>query len=208
MKRTLLWGLILVPVFYYVALIGGALTYPGYSHVTRYASELGAADAPYPGLFNYNIIAGGLAAIAGSIGMALTLRDLSGRAGWAIAAGVCLAAWGVAMVMGGSFPMPDDRHGAYGLGLAGQLVPLFTILALRGVPDSGRLKLFLAVIFVASSAVLAIMFGVGELVTRANVGIWQRINSGLGIPWMAVLGIALLLRTRRPTAADTGTARA
>jgi hypothetical protein len=109
-----------------------------------------------------------------------------------------MAAWGAAMVMGGWFPMPDDRHGAYGLGLAGQLVPLFTIFALRGVPGTTALKLFLAAIFVASTAVLAIMFGVGELVTRANVGIWQRINSGLGIPWLAVLGIALLARTRPP----------
>ncbi len=206
MTRRLLWGLILVPLFYYVALIGGAMTYPGYSHVTRYASELGAAGAPYPGLFNYNIIASGLAAIAGAAGLALALRDLSGRAGWAMAAGACLAAWGAAMVMGGSFPMPDDRHGAYGLGLAGQLVPLFTILALRGVPSTGRLRLFLAVIFIASSAVLAVMFGVGELVTRANVGIWQRINSGLGIPWMAVLGIALLLRTKGTAAAGARTA--
>jgi hypothetical protein len=206
MTRRLLWGLILVPIFYYVALIGGAMTYPGYSHVTRYASELGAAGAPYPGLFNYNIIASGLAAIAGAAGLALSLRDLSGRSGWAMAAGICLAAWGAAMVMGGSFPMPDDRHGAYGLGLAGQLVPLFTILALRGVPSTGRLKLFLAVIFVASSAVLAVMFGVGELVTRANVGIWQRINSGLGIPWMTVLGIALLLRTKGNAAAGARTA--
>ena len=48
-----------------------------------------------------------------------------------------------------------------------------------------------------SKVVLAIMFGLGELVTRRNVGIWQRINSGFSIPWFAVLGFWLL---RRPLA--------
>jgi len=196
MKRTLLWGLILVPVFYYIALIGGSLTYPGYSHVTRYASELGAADAPWPNLFNYNIVAAGLSALAGSAGLAWALRTLSGRRLWAVLAAVALGLWGVAMVMGGWFPMPDDRHGAYGLGLAGQLVPLFALLALLPVPGAARIKWFLAFIFLASGTLITIMMGVGGLVTLANVGLWQRANSALGILWLAVLGLWLLRRTK------------
>jgi len=39
--------------------------------------------------------------------------------------------------------------------------------------------------------------GVGGLVTRANVGIWQRINSGLGIPYLAILGWVLLQHGKR-----------
>ena len=93
--------------------------------------------------------------------------------------------------------MPDDRHGAFGLGLAAPLLPLFALLALRRVPDAGAMRIFLAFIFVGQLALLAIMFGVGELVTRANVGLWQRINSGIGIPWLAVLGLWLLSRERR-----------
>jgi hypothetical protein len=72
-------------------------------------------------------------------------------------AGVALALWGAAMVMGGMFPMPDDRHGAFGLGLAGPLVPLFTLLALRTVPDARGMKLFLGFILAGSVVVLAIM---------------------------------------------------
>jgi len=191
----MLGALIAVPVTYYFGLLVGAATYPGYSHVTRYASELGAAGAPYPALFNVSVIIGGIAALLGSIGLAGALRDLSGRKGWAIAAGVALALWGAAMVMGGMFPIPDDRHGGFGLGLAGPLVPLFTLLAVRSVPDSRGMKLFLGLIFVGSVILLAIMFGLGELVTRRNVGIWQRINSGFSIPWFAVLGYWLLRRT-------------
>lgn len=203
MSRTLLWGLILVPIFYYVALIGGSLTYPGYSHVTQYASELGAAGAPYPGLFNYNIIAAGLAAIAGSIGLTGALHRLSERRPWAVAAGIALALWGAAMVMGGLFPMPDDRHGGFGLGLAGQLTSLFALLALRPVPRAVGIKYFLAAIFIASGALFAIMMGVGGLVTLQNVGLWQRTNSAIGILWLAVLGIWLLQRTSPPSGAVT-----
>ena len=198
MRKLLVGALIAVPVFYYFGLLVGAATYPGYSHVTRYASELGAADAPYPALFNLSIIVGGIAALLGSIGLVGALRDLSGGRGWAIAAGVALALWGAAMVMGGMFPIPDDRHGGFGLGLAGPLVPLFTLLALRTVPDSRGMKLFLGFIFVGSVVLLAIMFGVGELVTRRNVGIWQRINSGMSIPWFAVLGW-WLMRSKKVT---------
>jgi Protein of unknown function (DUF998) len=196
MRRIELAALIAVPILYYFALIVGAATYPGYSHATRYASELGAAEAPWPDLFNDSIVLGGIAALLGAVGLAGALRDHMGGRLWPLLAGIALALWGAGMVMGGWFPMPDDRHGGFGLGLAGPLVPLFTLLALRRVPGAGAMRGFLVFILVGQLVLLAIMFGVGELVTRANVGIWQRINSGFGIPWLAVLGIWLLNRDR------------
>jgi len=93
-RKLLLAALIAVPICYYFALIVGAATYPGYSHVTRYASELGAADAPCPALFNVPITIGGVAAVLASIGVVVALRDLSGRWLWAGLAGVALACWG------------------------------------------------------------------------------------------------------------------
>src|SRR5256885_12475767 len=78
-RKLLLAALIAVPICYYFALIVGAATYPGYSHVTRYASELGAADAPYPALFNVPIIIGGVAPGLASIGVVAALRAFSGR---------------------------------------------------------------------------------------------------------------------------------
>lgn len=197
MRKLFLAGLIVGPLLYYFALLGGAATYPGYDHATRYASELGAADAPYPWLFNYSIIGCGIAALFGAAGAAMSFKDLSGRRGWAIAAGVALALWGVSMIMGGLFPMPDERHGAFGLGLVAPLAPLFALLALWSVPRSGAIKALLAFIFIGSLAVLAVMMGVGGLVRLDNVGIWQRINSGFSIPWMAVLGLWLMLRSAR-----------
>jgi hypothetical membrane protein len=33
-----------------------ASTWPGYSHVTRYVSELGGPESPHPAIFNYGIV--------------------------------------------------------------------------------------------------------------------------------------------------------
>jgi hypothetical membrane protein len=200
-RSTLLWGLILAPVFYYIGLIGGSLLWSGYSHVTQYASELGSSAAPNPMFFNGNVILCGLAALIGGFGLTHALTELPGGSrNWAIAAGASISLWGIAIVIAGLYPMPDERHGAYGLATVGQLTPLFVWLAMRKVEGLSGLKLFLGLIFVASFVLFAIMMGVGGLVTRANVGIWQRINSGLGIPYLAVLGWVLLQRMKRATA--------
>ncbi|HET9397194.1 MAG TPA: DUF998 domain-containing protein [Sphingomicrobium sp.] len=196
MRKLLPMALIAIPALYYFALIVGAATYPGYSHVTNYASELGAAEAPYPALFNISIILAGAAAIFAAIATPGSFQAAGANRLWSILAAIALALWGVSMVMGGMFPMPDERHGAFGLGLAAPLIPLFTLLALRPIGDSSGIRIFLALVFAASVVMLAIMFGVGELVTRANVGLYQRLNTAASIPWFAVLGIWLLAREK------------
>jgi len=197
MRKLLPLALVAIPLLYYFALLVGAATYPGYSHMTNYASELGAAGAPYPALFNVSIMVVGAAALVAALFLPGALRDLGGNRLWSVLAAVGLALWGVSMVMGGMFPMPDDRHGGFGLGLAGPWIPLFLILALRRVEDARRMQLFLAAVFLASVVMLAIMFGVGQLVTRANVGLYQRLNTAASIPWFFVLGLWLLARERR-----------
>ena len=197
MRRLLAAALIAIPLLYYFALFAGAATYPGYSHVTNYASELGAAGAPYPGLFNIPIIAAGAAALLAAFLLPRGFRRLGGSRIWALLATIALAMWGASMVMGGMYPMPDMRHGGFGLGLAAPLVPLFTLFAIRRIPDTRGMQIFLAAVFVASVVMLAIMFGVGGLVTRGNVGIYQRLNTAASIPWFGVLGIWLWYRLAR-----------
>ena len=195
MQRQYLWGLILAPVFYYVGLIGGGLLWPGYSHISQYASELGSAASPHPMFFNVNAILCGLSGIAGAIGLNHALKRLSGKAGWAMAAALTVALWGVSVVLAGLYPMPHDLHGAYGLGMAGQFTPLFALLALRNVENTGALKLFLGFIFVASLAMFLVMMGVFGPLKIATIGLYQRVNSFLGIPYLAVLGWTLLKQT-------------
>ena len=204
MKKFLTAGMVLSPACYYFGLFAGAATYPGYDHMTRYASELGAADAPLPIIFNASIITGGVFAILGAVGLFAMLREISGRSVWPFLASLALALWGVSMIMGGMFPMPDERHGAFGLGLVGPLIPLFILLSIWSAPGTTGIKAFLALIFLGSIAALAIMMGVGQFVRLSNVGAWQRVNSGVSIPWMAVLGLWLLLRRGGANAARAG----
>ena len=128
-------ALFAIPAFYYFALIVGAATYPGYSHVTNYertgcggcAQSCAVQRQHHPGR-------------RGDFGRLDDVEELhnagAGRP-WSILAAVALFMWGVAMVMGGMFPMPDERHGAFDPGLAAPLIPLFILLALSPVEGRG-----------------------------------------------------------------------
>ncbi|OIQ65326.1 hypothetical protein GALL_531180 [mine drainage metagenome] len=95
------------------------------------------------------------------------------------------------MVMGGLYPMPDERHGAHGLSMAIQAAPLLMFLAIVGRPDMTGLKTFLLLVFLASSALLAAMMGVGHVVHAAQVGLWQRAYALASIPWISVAAASL-----------------
>jgi len=192
MTRTLLRFGIAVPVLYFATLITASLTWPGYSHARQYASELGSAAAPHPWLFNAGIVAAGVAGLLGGVGVARTLVA-EGRRVSGTLAGLALAAWSVGMLFGGLFPMPNPLHNGFGLVLALPLVPPLLAVALRGRAGRG-LFVFLFAWFVVTVALLAVMFGAGGLVTRANVGIWQR---GLAVAMIPGIGIACAALLRR-----------
>jgi hypothetical membrane protein len=193
-----------IPLLYGVALVGTSLFWPGYSHVRQYASELGSAASPRPALFNRTIVVAGLLAMLAAGGFFLALRRIGHRALAAFLAGFAVFAWGAAFVMGGLFPMPDPRHGAFGLGLALHLAPVFMLRSLAGTP-APRLKAFLACVFVVSGALILVMFDVGglHLVRRANVGLWQRAYALSSIAWIGV--VAAWLMTRSDATVEAGT---
>jgi hypothetical membrane protein len=183
---------IAVPFLYYGTMLVSSLFYPGYNHITQYASELGGPDAIRPAIFNTGIVLLGICGIAAGFGYTFALRHLTGKKVLPILTGLLLGLFGVAMVMGGLFPMPDERHGAYGLGMAVQLAPLFLWLALRKHEGLRGLKVFLLATFVVSLAMFAIMMGVGQMVTRANVGLFQRMYSLTSFPWIGIASYSLM----------------
>jgi hypothetical membrane protein len=198
MKRLGLFLGVLVPVLYYAAVIGGAMSWPGYSHVTQYASELGSAAAPHPEYFNWPIMAAGICAIVSSLGFFGALRERGSGFLPAALSAVCIAAWGVAFIMGGWFHMPNPLHNAFGLALAVQAAPLFMLWGL-GKARAPTLKLLLTVTFFVSLALLLIMFNVGHLnlVNGHNVGLWQRAYSLASIPWIGLAALMLMGRAER-----------
>lgn len=187
---------IAVPFIYFGTLVlVPLLLYPGYSHRTQYASELGAATAPHPAVFNLAVIACGLSAVLGGLGIALALRRRYENKLAAALAGASISLWGVAVVMAGLFPMPNDLHGAFGLAMILQLAPLFALIAVWKDADLTWLKFLLAAVFVVSGVLFAIMMGVGSMVRVADVGYWQRSYALSSIPWVGVLAWALHSRT-------------
>lgn len=192
-NRTLLLAAVAVPFIYYGTMLGASALYPGYSHVTQYASELGSASAPYPAVFNIGAILGGIAGVLGGIGVFRALRAL-GR-GAVVPGLVALAIIGQAIgfVFAGMFPMPDERHGGFGIGMLGMIGPLFAAIALWHAPRNLRwVAPVLALNALLVVAMFAVMMGVGELVTSRNVGLVQRVNSLTNMPWVGLVGWALL----------------
>lgn len=184
--RSLLLAGIFIPVVYFGLLLIAPLIYPGFNYVTQYASEMGSTAARYPAVFNTGVMLCGVAGIVASFGFFLAVRRLGGNTVLAGLTGLTLFLFGIATFMGGKFPMPDERHGGYGLGLGLQLAPLFLALALWRVRNLRGLCIFLLAVFAVMTFFIAVMFGVGGLVTRANVGLWQRGNALAGFPWIGI----------------------
>jgi hypothetical protein len=59
-------------------------------------------------------------------------------------------------------------------------------LALANQPRWKGLAAFLVVSFVLMTVLLGVMMGVGGLVTRANVGLWQRATALTMFPWIGI----------------------
>jgi hypothetical membrane protein len=155
-------------------------------------SELGSAAAPHPWAFNAGIVTTGIAGALGGLGVARCFAG-QGRRWSGGLAGIALAAWGGGMVLGGLYPMPDPRRNGFGLVFGAVLFPALLLVALRGRVGR-RLTLFLVAWLAATAALLAIMFGAGAPVTRANVGLWQR---GLALAMIPGIGVACAALLRR-----------
>jgi glucan biosynthesis protein C len=198
LARLLLFLGILVPLIYLGAVLGSAWYYPGYDHVTQYVSELGAKASPHREIFNDGIMACGVAAILGAFGFFLALHRLSRGFVFATLTTVALGIWGISMVMGGYYPLPDPRHNAYGLGMAIEAAPLFLLLALMRSSKLGWLKALSVLVLLASGGLLAIMMGAGQMahipqlvVHKSDVGLWQRAYAASIIPWIGLAALGL-----------------
>jgi len=190
--RAGLYALIAAPALYYAALLVSSSLYPGYSHRIQYASELGSASAPWPWLFNGGVLLSGMAAILGAVSLYRALRVRGSGAVLPALLALSIGLHGVGFLFGGWFPMPDDRHGGYGLGLAVLAGPGLAALAMRGAPPALRwVSRVLIVNAVAMWLLFALMIGVGALVTQANVGLFQRAFSLTVLPWLGLLGWAV-----------------
>lgn len=195
-NRFLLWCAVCVPLLYFGTLLVSSLFFPGYSHVTQYASELGSAAAPYPWIFNSGIVLTGVAGLAAGVGFVRTTAALGGHRVLGILAGLFVGLFSVSIILAALFPMPDPRHAAFGLGIAIQAAPFLLAAAIWRVPSLRSLRTALVVVGAVMLVLFAIMMGVGAMVTRANVGLFQRAYALTTFPWIGVAGVVLLRQLR------------
>ena len=92
------------------------------------------------------------------------------------------------------FAVAAVSTGAFALGPA----PVLMALALRREPGLGGLRNLLWVNAVLMASLLAVMMGVGDLVTLANVGLWQRANALTMFPWIGIAAWWLLRASAEP----------
>ena len=177
------------PILALSTTLAAMAAYPGFNPARQYLSELGGATAAHPLIFNAGVFVAGLMAALAGIGFGLALVRLSR-----------------ARITGALiYPWPDRRHLAINLALGIQLAPLLLLWSLRAAQGVARLKVFLAVVFVAM-AVLTVLtkhLVLPSLVNDDNVGWWERGYAVILVGWVGVAAFALNRRLdpRRAAAA-------
>lgn len=179
--KALLAAGIAMPVLYFAALFVAGAFYPGFSHIRQVASDLGADSAPYAyaTAFSVALVFVGLFGLAGSLGLFIGLRRVgAGRARSALA-GLIPAMPSLSLMQSGVFPLPSPHHSTFVLLLMG--------VQLRALPGTAAVRWTLYAAFVASLIVVSFFFGVGGVVTEANLGLWLRIWAAISLPTLAIL---------------------
>ena len=179
----------MMPIVYLGALLVAGLLYPDYSHVRQQPSELGANGAPYDfgWAFNLALVLSGFLGFCGALGVVMGLRHLQIGRLLATVTGVVPAIPSLALVLAGVFPLPSPYHGSLVLYVAGIFFPLLGWFSLRKFEGLHITKLTLMAAFLASLVVVALILGVGEVVSAENVGLWIRIWAMCSFPTIALM---------------------
>lgn len=190
LERIALIAGVFSPVLYFASVAAGALTYPGFSIVRQYASELGAAGAAHPLVLNVGVVLSGAATLVGCVGFWIALGRLEASGIWRRWASVATALQGAALIVAGLFPLPDLRHiiGS-SLSLPALFAPALLALALRRRSDISKLRRYLVVTNVMM--VLALYAFISARGSHV-LGLLQLIYTLLALPWVAVAAYALL----------------
>ncbi len=196
--RVLLAAGVAMPVAYFASQLAAMALNPSFDIATQQPSELGCCGVNAPIVANIGFLATGLCAMLGGAGLFAGLRKTGGNVVLAALAGLGMILFGLAMTMSGLFPLPDPLHYGFGLFPAGLIAPLFGALALK---NGGAARWIVLASFAASAVIVAIMFGVGGVVTESNLGYFSRAVALIAFPTIAYLCWTVLLRTRATAAA-------
>ena len=142
-------------------------------------------------MFNTLAVLTGLAMVVAAFGFHAAARRIGQTRVLPGFVALAIVLGGAGFVMGGLFPMPDPRHGGFGVGFALHLAPVLLAAALWKRRSLRSLSVYLLITAVLMAILLGIMMGIGGLVTRANVGLFQRAYALCLLPWIGVAGLWL-----------------
>jgi hypothetical membrane protein len=187
--RTAGWIGVATPVWFLLAYVALSAIHPGYSHLTKAVSELGAWGEPY--MWWWNILGYGASGLAIAL-LGVHLRGAFVRHGRVVS--YALVASGLLMALSGAFPGNfDDRHapsmiahlvssvGSYvAFVVAGFALPL----AVRSSPHWPRIAW-------PSLAIVLLSLATGALRSGEAPGLGQRLTFACYFLWVALVGVAL-----------------
>jgi hypothetical membrane protein len=184
-EKILLGSGIAAWLVYLLNLLVLAALWPDYSHISNYVSDLGRTENPYNGVFNGAIILYGTLQLLTGLGFYYSVKRITRRKIISIVVGLSFALIGVGAYFAGIFPLPDELHSGYGIGLISFLIPLFLAFAFSRLKNARIFvihQILFFVLFVLIFPVTSGMEGNG-IINEMNKGLGQRLSVLFTIMW-------------------------
>jgi len=171
-KNSMFLNFGIVAIFGYVIniIILGELE-PNYSHVKQQISELGKSNALNPLLFNLGEIVAGIFFLISSIGAFLIVFDFTKKKYLSIVFALCITFFGISLLFSGYFPLPDELHNGYGMGVFILLAPLLLAWSYWHIPKSKTFCYANIIAFILLIVVMSLNISFGS---PDNLGLFQR----------------------------------
>jgi len=176
---------IAIMIIYLLNLFVLAALSPDYSHMRHLVSHLGTTYFPYHNIFNAVIILIGLLYIPTGMGFYFSIKRITGRKVLAVVIGITVGIFSINAFFGGFYPLPDPRHGGYGIGFIHFLTPVLLAWAFWKVQGARFFIFYQFISLTLMIIVILIMIGVGGLASGTNAGLIQRLQILAWIPWFS-----------------------
>jgi hypothetical membrane protein len=183
-EKILLGSGIAAWIVYLLNLLVLAALWPGYSHISNYVSDLGRNENPYNGVFNGAIILYGTLQLLTGLGFYYSVNRITRRKIISIVVGLSFALIGVGAYFAGIFPLPDELHSGYGIGLISFLIPLFLAFAFSRLKNARIFVIHQILFFVLFVLIFPVTSGMGDgFINEMNKGLGQRLSVLFTIMW-------------------------
>ncbi|MEO0537313.1 MAG: DUF998 domain-containing protein [Cyanobacteria bacterium P01_A01_bin.123] len=187
--RSFLWANLLAIALYVITVIVLGWLTPQYSHIANVVSDLGRLEAPYHQAFSLLLGTVGALFVLSSLGFFAVVKTVSGHRFLSVAIAMAVAAIGIGFMTSAIFPLPDPRHGGFGLARLIFLMPVLISIAVWKKPVFLKLTIFNGVAFVGLLASIPIF---RWLIEQGQMGLGQRITVLIMFGWFSVTSYTFL----------------